>query len=247
VTGFRLGLLNPNTTREHTDAMAAVASSVLPEGTDVVALTAERGPETIESDVDSVVAAAEVVELVRANDSLDAYLIACFGDPGLDAVRELTEAPVVGIGEASYRAASLVGRRFAVVTTLSRSVPKLEDDLAAAGVAARCVGILPLSITVAEQGAAHAGTTEAIVALSRQAVMELRAEALILACGAMAETARAIQEELGVPIVDGVSFGALTAYALWRCGLGTSKVGAYGWPEAIPYQAMVSFTRARAV
>jgi allantoin racemase len=247
VTAFRLGLLNPNTTGGHTDAMAAVAASVLPEGAEVVALTAERGPETIESDADSVVAAAEVVELVRANDRLDAYLIACFGDPGLDAARELTEAPVVGIGEAAYRAACLVGRRFAVVTTLSRSIPKLEDDIAAAGVAGRCAAILPLSIAVAEQGAVHVETTEAIVALSRQAVTELRAEALILACGAMAESAQAIQEELGVPIVDGVSFGALTAYALWRCGLGTSKVGAYGWPEPIPYHAMAAFTRARAV
>jgi allantoin racemase len=247
VTAFRLGLLNPNTTHEHTGAMAAVASSALPEAADVVALTAERGPETIESDVDSAVAAVEVAELVRANDGLDAYLIACFGDPGLDAARELTEAPVVGIGEAAYRAACLVGRRFAIVTTLARSIPKLEEDVAAAGVADRCVGVLPLSIAVAEHGAAHPDSTEAIVAVSGRAVTELRAEALILACGAMAETARTVQDELGVPIVDGVSFGALTAFALWRCGLATSKVGAYASPEAIPYHAMAAFARTRAV
>lgn len=243
MNAFRLGLVNPNTTRDHTEAMGALAVSVLPPGSDVVEITAERGPETIESDVDSAVAAAEVVALVRANPGLDAYLVACFGDPGLDAARELTDAPVVGIGEAAYRAACLVARRFAVVTTLPRSVPKLEDEVAAAGLARRCVGVLPLSIPVAAQGAAYGDTTDAIVALSRRAVNELGAEALVLACGVMSETARAIEEELGVPIVEGVSFGALTAYALWRCELHTSKAGSYAWPELIPYTGMVDFTR----
>jgi allantoin racemase len=247
LTGFRLGLLNPNTSRDHTDAMARLALSVLPEGSDVVAATAERGPATIESYVDSAVAAAEVVELVRANPGLDAYLVACFGDPALDAARELTDAPVVGIGEAAYRAACLVARRFAVITTLPRSIPQLEDELAAAGVAASCVGVLPLAVPVAEQGAAYGETSDAIVTVSRCAVNELRAEALVLACGAMSETARAIQEEVGVPIVDGVSFGALSAYALWRCGLRTSKTGAYARPEPIPYTAMADFTSAKAL
>ncbi len=240
---FRLGILNPNTDEQDTAAIARVALAVLPDGADVVGLTAERGPRSIESAVDEAVAAAEVVELVRANPALDAYLVACFGDPGLDAARELTEAPVVGIGEAAYRAACSVGRRFAVLTTLRRGVAELEDAVAAHGLAARCVGVLALEIPVAEQGAESPETTAALIGLGGRAVDELGADSVVLACAEMADVAGAVQAELGVPVCDGVAFGALTAYALWRAGLRTSKVGAYAPPEAIPYKDMRAFAR----
>src|SRR5437867_9892279 len=94
---FRLGLLNPNTDERHTLAMRDVALNALPEGCEVTAATAPRGPTAIESEVDSLLAAAEVVGMMQSLLGLDAYLIACFGDPGLDAARELTDAPVVGI------------------------------------------------------------------------------------------------------------------------------------------------------
>ena len=56
----------------------------------------------------------------------------------------------------------------------------------------------------------------------------------------MADVARTVAHEVGVPVCDGVAFGALTAYSLWRCGLSTSKAGAYSWPEPIPYAGMPS-------
>ena len=237
---FRLGLLNPNTDRHHTDAMAGVARAALPAGCDVLAVTAPRGPSSIESAADTVAAAVEVAGMVRAHPDADAYLIACFGDPGLHAARELTTVPVVGIGEAAYIAAGLVAGRFAVITTLRRGIPDLEDAIAAHGAAARCAGVLPLDIPVAEQGAAFPDTTDAIVAASRRAVQELGADALILACGGMADVARAVQEAVGVPVCDGVAFGSLLAHGLWRTGLATSKTGTFAAPERIPYVGMPS-------
>src|SRR5438309_3329849 len=149
---FRLALLNPNTDERHTTAMREVALAVLPSGSEVTAANPERGPASIESEADSVVAAAEVVALMRSLEPHDAYLIACFGDPGLDAARELTDRPVVGIGEAAYVAASLIAKRFAVITTLARGVPALEEALERRGLASRCVEVAPLDIPVAEQG-----------------------------------------------------------------------------------------------
>lgn len=238
---FRLGLLNPNTDEDDTRAMAEIAARVLSPEADVVAVTAARGPRSIESYVDAAVAAAEVVGLMRAHPGLDAYLVACFGDPGVNAARELTDAPVVGIGEAALGAACLVARRFAVLTTLARSVPELEDALEAQGIVRRCVGVIPLSIPVAEQGAKFPATTTAMVAAGRRAIEELGAEALVLACGGMAEVAAAVREAVGVPVCDGVSFGALLAYSLWRAGLTTSKAGSLAWPEPIPYVGMPGF------
>jgi allantoin racemase len=198
----------------------------------------QRGPSSIESDADSVVAAAEVVTLIRTLPAQDAYLIACFGDPGLDAARELTDAPVVGIGEAAYQAASMVARRFAIVTTLPRSIPALEDALDRQGIRGRCVGIAALNIPVAEQGSHNPDTTDAIIETGRRLVDEQRAEALVLACGGMSDVATAVREALGVPVSDGVSYGSMVAFSLWSCGLRTSKTGAYGWPESIAYVGM---------
>jgi len=241
---FRLGLVNPNTDQHHTEAMAGVARAALPAGSEVVAVTAARGPSSIESAADTAVAVGEVAAMVQANPGLDGYLISCFGDPGLDAARELAAAPVVGIGEAAFIAAGIVSGRFAVITTLGRGIPALEDMIDSRGILRRCAGVLALEIPVAEQGAAYADTTAAIVAASRRAVEERRAESLILACGGMADVARAVQEAVGVPVCDGVGFGAMLSYGLWRTGIATAKVGTYAAPEAIPYTGMASPTGA---
>jgi allantoin racemase len=237
MTEFRLALLNPNTDHQHTEAMGAVARLALPDGCLVTAVNAPRGPSSIESEADSVIAAAEVVGLLRSIEPHDAYLVACFGDPGLEAARELTDAPVIGIGQAAYMAAAVIARRFAVVTTLPRGIPALEEALESHGVARRCIAIESLGIPVADQGSHNPDTTPAIVAAGRRLAAE-GAEALILACGGMADVARIVEREVGVPVCDGVSFGAALAHAAWRCGLRTSKAGAYGWPEPIPYLGM---------
>jgi allantoin racemase len=217
---FRLGLLNPNTDMRHTEAMAGVARGVLP---------------------DAAVAAAEMLALIRSLPAQDAYLVACFGDPGLDAARELTGAPVVGIGEAALRAACLVAARFGVVTTLPRGIPAIEDAARRHGVGDRLIGVEPLHIPVSEQGGAYPATTEAIVAAAGRLAAR-GAEAVVLACGGMAEVAAAVGERTGLPACDGVAFGALLAHALWRAGLRTSPAGAYAPPEPIPYRGMRAFT-----
>ena len=62
-------------------------------------------------------------------------LIACFDDTGLDAARCAVAAPVIGIGEAAFHMASLVAGKFSVVTTLARSIPAIEHNLAKYGLA----------------------------------------------------------------------------------------------------------------
>jgi allantoin racemase len=218
--------------------MARPIMDALPPPVEVAAFTAGRGPQSIESAVDEAFAAAEVARIVSEHPDHDGYLIACFSDPGLHAARELTTSPVVGIAEAAYHAATMVARRFAVITTLSRGRPDIEDGLAHAGIADRCVGVLALGIPVAEQGAAFPGTTDAIVSLGAHAVSELGAEAIVLACGGMSDVETAVTDALGVPATNGVLVGALMVHALWRAGLRTSKQGSFASPEAIPYTGM---------
>lgn len=238
---FRLGLINPNTDPIHTSSMRDVALDTLPDGCEVTGVSPERGPSAIESEADLAVGALEVVRLVRSLPDQDAYLIACFGDPGLDAAREVTDVPVIGTAEAAYKAATLVAKRFGIVTTLPRGIPALEEGLDRHGVRSRCVAIAPLLIPVSEQGSHNPDTTVAIIETGRRMVAEHGAEALILACGGMADVAVRVSEEVGVPVCDGVAFGTMLAYSLWSCGLRTGKSGAYGWPEPIAYTGMPGY------
>jgi allantoin racemase len=238
VSTARLGLINPNTDAGDTEEMAAVARAALDSEVEVVALTAARGPRSIESAADEAIAAAEVVRMVADHPALDAYVIACFSDPGCQAARELTDAPVVGIAEAAFRAALMVGRRFAVITTLARGVPAIEEHMEQLGVRGRCVGVLPLEIPVERQGTAFPSSLDAISATGRDAVERLGAEVLVLACGAMTGVEAAVTQRTGVPAITGVAVGALFAHSLWRAGLRTSKVGALAPPEPIPYTGM---------
>jgi allantoin racemase len=218
--------------------MSQAIAEALPPECEVDALVVARGPRSIESAVDETFAAAEVLRAVQANRGYDGYLIACFSDPGLHAVREITSAPVVGIGEAAYRAASMVAKRFAVITTLRRGIADLEDAIDGAGLRRQCAGVLALEIPVAQQGSEFPQTTERIIELGRAAMTDLGAGALVLACGGMADVATVVGDAVGIPATNGVGIGALTAYGLWRSGLRTSKRGAYAPPEPIPYDGM---------
>ena len=231
MAAFWLGLVNPNTTAEDTAAMADLARAALDPAAEVVELTAADGYPAIEGEVGHVAAAAAVVAFVREHPDLDAWLIGCFDDPGLEAARELTDAPVVGIGEAAVLSAGLVARRFAVVTTLRRGVAAIEDGLRASGRMDRCVGVVALERGVREQHGADA--QDAIVGTAQAALDDLGADAIVLACGAMAANAAGVADRLGVPVCDGVAFGALLAHGLWRSGLRTTTHGAYGFPPEL--------------
>ena len=122
-----------------------------------------------------MVAAAEVAALVRSLPDHDAYLIACFGDPGLDAARELTDAPVVGIGEAAYIAAVARGQAVRRHHHAAARHPRARGGhRRARRCGRRCAGIVPLDIPVAEQGSGHPDTTAAIVAAGSALVADAR-------------------------------------------------------------------------
>src|SRR4051794_7753979 len=120
---MRIMVINPNTTASMTDLIASSARAVAGPGTRLDAVTSAMGPASIESHYDEALSVPGILAAVAEGerDGVDGYVIACFGDPGLDAAREVAAGPVVGIAEAAMHAATLVGRGFSVVTTLDRT------------------------------------------------------------------------------------------------------------------------------
>jgi len=228
----RITLINPNTSRAMTAKIAAAAREAA--GPDVVidAVCPATGPAAIESHVDEVRAAAAVIELVLQDQLVggsDAYVIACFGDPGLDAARELVDVPVVGIAEAAMHAATLAGRSFAVVTTLARTLGRARDLVARYGMDRAAVWLSAAEIPVLDLEDAGAEAVASIDRACREAVRR-EADIVVLGCAGMADLCRRLTASAGIPVVDGVAAGVGMATAMVRMGLKTSKRSEYASP-----------------
>src|SRR2546421_693662 len=101
-------------------ALAAITLSVVPTialKTVVHGCNPRFGPVSIEGFYDEAISGLGVIDEVRrsADAGYDAYVIACFGDPGLYAAREVATGPVVGIAEAAFHFASLLAPSFSIV------------------------------------------------------------------------------------------------------------------------------------
>lgn len=234
---MKLLLVNPNTCATMTEAIAAAAREVAAAGTQIVARQPGFGPASIEGHFDETIAAAGVAAQVHAarDEGFDAVLIACFGDPGLDAAREVSTAPVLGIAEAAFHAAALIASGFSVVTTMTRTCVIAERLVLRYGFERSCRGIHGTDIPVLALEACGEDTLAQIEAAARAALRRDRSEAIVLGCAGMATLCRTLQQRLGVPVIDGVAAAVKFAEALAALGLKTSKSGDYAPPLPKPW------------
>lgn len=229
---MRILVVNPNTTAGMTAKIAAAAQRVAAPGTDIVALTSPHGPASIEGYYDEAMSLAGLLQAVREAADFDAVIIACFDDTGLDALRCLTDKPVVGIGEAGYRMAAMLSNKFSVVTTLARSVPALEHNLMRYGMDRQCQRVRSSEVAVLELEHANPAAYEKIEAEIERAISEDRAEAIVLGCAGMADLAQAMSERFGLPVLDGLACAVGLCESMVRLQLRTSRIGGYAPPPA---------------
>jgi allantoin racemase len=240
---MRILVVNPNTTRSMTEKAAEAARAVAAAGTEIIAATSLMGPVSIEGHYDGALALPGLLAEIRKAEAAGAQaaIIACFDDTGLDAARAFASFPVLGICESALVTAGFLAQRFTVVTTLERSRILLENLSRHYGFGGRAK-LRAADIPVLELEDQASG---AIGKLRRQielALTEDGAEAIVLGCAGMADLAYALQEEYGVPVVDGVSAAIKQAEALIAQRLTTSKRGSYATPLAKTYiGAMAEF------
>lgn len=229
-------VVNPNTSARMTRAIAASAQTVVAPATTVVAATPAMGPASIESHYDEVLSVPGLLAEIAAGEreGADGYVVACFGDPGLDAARELAAGPVVGIAEAAMRTAAYLGRGFSVVTTLRRTRGRAWDLAERYGVLRFCRGVHACGIPVLDLDG-DAGTLATLVAACRSAVEQDDSDAIVLGCAGMTDLCARLSVALGVPVVDGVQAATLTVQSLVRMGLRTGSRGEFAPPPPKAY------------
>jgi Asp/Glu/hydantoin racemase len=214
---LRLLVLNPNTTSAITELVADHARAAVGEGFEIVTATGEFGCAYIASEACYAIAEHAALEcFAEHGEGCDGVLLACFGDPGLFALREVSQVPVVGLAEASMHAAAERGGRFAIVTGGERWKPMLERFAATLGFRDRLASVRTVPLT----GGEIAGNPEAAVAMLASACAaaadEDGADEVILGGAGLAGLAERIQPRVWVPVFDSVIVGAQRAAALCR-------------------------------
>jgi allantoin racemase len=234
---MRILIVNPNTSVAMTEKIGTAARAVAAPGTEIIAVNPADGPVSIEGYYDEVFSVPGLLaEIAKGEASgVSAHIIACFDDTGLEAARSLASAPVIGIGEAAFHLASLVAHRFAVVTTLSRSIPAIETNLVKYGLASRCAKVRACEVPVLALDDPASNASAQISAEIERARHEDRAEAIVLGCAGMADLAASLAREHGLPVIDGVAAAVKLAETLVGLGLATSKRGPYANPIAKPF------------
>lgn len=224
---MKILVVNPNTTTSMTRKIGAAARQVARPDTEIIATNSQNGPASIQGFLDVATCLPGLLEEIARHTDVDAIVIACFDDTGLDAVRTLVDVPVLGIGEAAYHAASMIANKFSVITTLSRSVPGIEHNLLRYGLAQKCARVRATDIPVLKLEEGDPATLDKIRSEIRNAISQDHAEAIVLGCAGMADLMSNLSNEFGLPVIDGVAAGVTFAEALVNNNLSTSKIGAY--------------------
>ena len=224
---MKIMLINPNSTASMTQKAACAASKVARPETEIVAVTSKNGPTSIEGFLDVAMCQSALVEEAANHKDVDAVIVGCFDDTGLDALRCVFDVPVVGIGEAAYHAASLVSHRFSVVTTLSCSVAGISNNLNNYGLATRCANVRTTDLPVLKLEENDPESLDLIRLEIKAALDEDKAEAIILGCAGMADLMTLLSNEFKVPVIDGVACAVGFVEALVAAGMKTSKTGTY--------------------
>ncbi|WP_052097120.1 aspartate/glutamate racemase family protein [Achromobacter sp. RTa] len=213
---YRLLVVNGNTTSELTGSLAGQARAFLGDTAHVHAVTAGFGPAYIASRTEAAISAHAVLELVereaaQASVPFDACLLACFGEPGIGAVRERLGVPVVGMAEASIMTAMQRGDRYAIVTVGRRWPGMLREQIRQLGVESRCAGILALPGNALDY-VSRSPESVLQVSLALEAAVEQGADVVIVAGAALAGYLPSLPRLPEVPIID--SYRAALAQVL---------------------------------
>ncbi len=227
----RIKVINGNTCEPMTQNIDATAQAAKFSHTEIITVTPNAGPISIEGFYDEYLAIPGVLEQIILDSDSDAFILACWGDPGLEAAREITTKPVVGIAEASLYVANMLAAKWSVVTTLHRARDMAEKTVQKAGMTERCASIRTTSLSVLDTENDRAHTVEVLAAASQLAIAEDGAEAICLGCAGMSGLEKQLEERLGVPVIDSVAAAVKMAESLVSLGKLTSKQLTYRQPE----------------
>ena len=199
---LRILVINPNSNEMVTEGLRqALVPLAFAEGPEILCETLREGPAGIETQEHVESVTLPLRRRVEAASDVDAFVIACYSDPGLHVAREGTASPVFGIAECGVLTALTRADRFGVIAIKSRSIPRHIRYLRQMGLMDRLAGERPLEMSVAESASGE-GTLQRMIAIGRELRDADGAGAIVMGCAGMARHRRPLEDALGVPVID---------------------------------------------
>ena len=230
----RITVINPNTSDELTARITTAAAAAAPPGVEVTGVRPAVGVASVESHAEEAFAAVGVLRQVQQyRVGTDAFVVACFGDTGAAAAREVAAVPVVGMTEAALQTACLLAHRFVVVTLPPRTIAHSDRVVRALGLEHRAsVTAIDAEVADLEDGSTH--LLDHFASAARAAIVDHRAEAVVLGCAGLADLAQPLSADLGMPVIEGVAAAVGIAAGLVAMGLTTSRANTYARLPDLP-------------
>ena len=217
--------INPNSSQEVTVGIENICKNYALPTTEIEVECIKEAPSGIESYYDAAISEKYLLDkFEKWKGEYDGFIVACHSDIGVDLLRELTDKPVIGIGEASMLFALPLGHKFSILSLKRKKIPQKEDLVRKYGLENRCASIRITGLGVI---ATDEEKREKLIQEGMKAVEEDGAEVLILGCAGMAGFDKKIEKIVGVPVIDGVVSALMILESLNRYEVSTSKIGKY--------------------
>ncbi|MGE0850007.1 MAG: aspartate/glutamate racemase family protein [Hyphomicrobiaceae bacterium] len=198
----RILVVNPNSNEVVTKGLAdALAPLQFAGGPEIECRTLAEGPYGIETQEHVESVALPLKRLIAGSNDVDAFVIACYSDPGLHVCREATGRPVFGINESGVLTALARAERFGVIAIGQPSIRRHVRYLRQMGLDARFAGERPLNMSVAETASGER-TLDRMIEVGTELRDEDGAGVVVMGCAGMARHRQPLEAALGVPVID---------------------------------------------
>lgn len=236
---MKILIANPNMSRNMVDLMVAEARESCRPGTDVDGVAADFGVPYIATRSEMAIAGHALLDsLARHHQGYDAVIVGAFIQSIVASAKELMPIPVIGLAEASLRAAQILGRRVAILGVGTPGRGANQDIISELRMDKDVVSVRPLPLSGTELASDQARADKVVIELGLAAVAEDNADVLVLGGAAFAGMAKRIAGQLPVPVVSPVHFAIglaeLTVLSGWR----KPREGTYSPPDEKPTKGL---------
>jgi len=198
----RILVINPNSTAAVTRGIDEAVNCLRFQGGPVIEVVdLPEGPPGIQTQGDVERVVPLLIQLVSRRDDVGAYVVACYSDPGVHVLREITPRPVLGIAEGAILTALTIGARFGAIAILRKSIPRHLRAVGGMGLSSRMAGERAIDLGVVELT-----NRERTMARMIEVGRELRdldgADVIVMGCSGMASYRQPLEVALGIPVVE---------------------------------------------
>jgi allantoin racemase len=203
-------VINANTSVSMTEDIGKAARRAASKGTEIIAVASKRGPRTIQGPVDSALSVPGMLEVAKECEGrYNGIISACFGDPGIDALRSAFGVPVVGILESAFHVASIAGNRFAVISPMQGNERRLRAFAGSKGIEDKLHSVLYAGVSIPDLESGLPDAEEHVYTAGKKA-LEKGADTLVFGCAGMSWVVEKIVSRFDVPCIDPVQAAVKT-------------------------------------